>query len=104
MADLSEPLKRIYNYLDSLHSLALDDKTPHEVEGRIIDLETSIRGYVDVIAESVDFDLRDCDEPEAEEAPYGKCHDCGDPLDVDGYCTGAGCFYYEHLQNQPKTD
>ena len=54
MDDLSEPLKRIYRYLDSLKAVAKNPKAA-EIAAELNTIESGIRGYTDNIAESVDY-------------------------------------------------
>lgn len=58
--DLSEELKRIYRYLDSLQRLAESGQPVPADEVKTIG--ANIRGYVDSIAEQVDYETDEDDE------------------------------------------
>lgn len=55
MKDISEPLKRIYLFLDSLERIAgLHEKNVELVE-ELTTIHTGIKSYLDDIAKSVDY-------------------------------------------------
>ena len=60
--DLSEELKRIYRYLDSLQRLAESGQPVPADDVKTIG--ANIRGYVDSIAEQVDYETDEDDDDE----------------------------------------